>query len=208
MLTLSTLKKVNILFLISVLILSSCTKEGCVDKNALNFDAKADKDDGSCLFNPEVGEAHQGGYVAYVFESGDQGYVEGEFHGLITTKIDQALENEWGCIGTLVGASNSDIGNGSNNTSLILANCSEVEIAAKICNDFSFGGYDDWYLPSRDELNKLYENKDLIGGFANASYWSSTEQDEDFVWGQSFNIGSQFLISKDNTFRVRAIRKF
>jgi len=46
-----------------------------------------------------------------------------------------------------------------------------------LCDDLVFNGYSDWYLPSSDELNKLYLNKSAVGGFSNTFYWSSTEED-------------------------------
>ena len=52
-------------------------------------------------------------------------------------------------------------------------------------------GYDDWYLPSKDELNKLYLNKDAIGGFVNATYWSSTQSSSTLAWFQIFSTGTQ-----------------
>lgn len=202
------MKKVKFLFIASILILSSCKKEGCTDQGANNFDEEAKKDDGSCTYNPKIGEEYEGGFIFHVFEPVDEGFVEGEFHGLITTKLDQAVENKWGCTEALIEATDEKIGAGSKNTNLILDNCSDAEIAAMICNEFSYNGYNDWYLPSKDELNKIYENKDLIGGTASATYWSSSEYDKDMAWGQSFSTGSQNPLSKDNTFRVKAIRKF
>jgi hypothetical protein len=59
--------------------------------------------------------------------------------------------------------------------------------AVKECNQYKGGGYTDWYLPSKDELNQMYKNlhKNALGGFDNfAFYWSSTEGDDDDVWVQ------------------------
>jgi hypothetical protein len=81
--------------------------------------------------------------------------------------------------------------------------------AMKACADLGEG----WRLPTEDELNVLYENKDEIGGFDNDFaedyYWCSTEVSEDIVMYQGFNNGEQDAIPKDyDTFCVRAVRTF
>jgi len=70
--------------------------------------------------------------------------------------------------------------------------------------------YNDWFLPSKDELNKMYENLYLegVGGFSNSYYWSSSELDLNNAWYQYFNDGSQFTDLKSFDVRVRACRSF
>ena len=77
--------------------------------------------------------------------------------------------------------------------------------------------YGDWYLPSKVELNLLYNQKLVVGGLANYYYWSSTEANSHSAWGQYFPSGYQRFISKDYSFiseritpsiRVRAVRTF
>ena len=65
---------------------------------------------------------------------------------------------------------------------------------------------DGWRLPTKDELNILYENMDKIGGFTDEEYWSSTEGGEDFAWAQYFNYGRQNFSDKFNSNSVRAVR--
>ena len=67
---------------------------------------------------------------------------------------------------------------------------------------------DGWRLPTIDELDILYENRDRIGGFASANYWSSTEGDSSGVWIQSFDNGLQGSDVKNPTYYVRAVRAF
>ena len=50
-----------------------------------------------------------------------------------------------------------------------------------------------WRLPTKDELNLLYQNKDKIGGFASSYYWSSTESNDNGVWKQYFYNGLQVI---------------
>ena len=63
-----------------------------------------------------------------------------------------------------------------------------------------------WRLPTKDELNMFYENKEEIGGFANYYYWSSTENDNLNAWTQYFFNGNQLNFNKDYYFYVRAVR--
>ena len=67
-----------------------------------------------------------------------------------------------------------------------------------------------WRLPTKDELNLLYQKKDKIGGFAEYFYWSSTEYINNDAWLKNFNIvGSQSfsnIVTKFGVFNVRAVR--
>ena len=63
-----------------------------------------------------------------------------------------------------------------------------------------------WRLPTRVELLLMYENKDVVGGFANANYWSSTEDNNYNAWKQYFYDGLQNYFSKDNKSSVRAVK--
>lgn len=66
-----------------------------------------------------------------------------------------------------------------------------------------------WRLPTKSELNVLYQNKDMIGGWKGNSYYSSEEYDNDFVWRQRFDDGSQLNDGhKYLTNNVRAVRSF
>ena len=67
---------------------------------------------------------------------------------------------------------------------------------------------DGWRLPTKDELNLLYENKEKIGGFAGSYYWSSTEDGNFYAWYQLFNNGHRYSNIKDATYYVRAVRAF
>ena len=116
------------------------------------------------------------------------------------------------------GADGSAIGTGNQNTIDIIAGCSDDGIAAKLCSDLSITGddgtvYNDWYLPSKNELIKLFENRTAIGGFdMNASYWSSTEGVNPVIdaWIFTFAHGYGADVMKDtlDILQVRAIRSF
>lgn len=172
---------------------------------------------------PVVGESYQGGRVAYIFVSGNPGYVEGECHGIIAATSDQAVKSVyWGCYGTPIsGADGVAIGTGTQNTADIInptTGCSESGIAALICSELNEGGFDDWVLPSKGELSYLYVNRIAIGNFQtsyyDSFYWTSSEASSTEAWIQIFNDGTQDVLMKaynspwDPKSSVRAIRYF
>jgi hypothetical protein len=73
---------------------------------------------------------------------------------------------------------------------------------------FVDGGFSDWYLPGKWELNELYEHKSAVGGFASGVYWSSTEFNANFAWYQYFDNGFQNHFIKNIEWRVRPVRAF
>ena len=149
-----------------------------------------------------------GGIVFYVTGGG--------LHGLEAAPVDQDSAT-WGCFtAPIAGATGSAVGTGAANTAAIVAGCAEPGTAAKVADAYSLNGYDDWFLPSKDELNLMYINIGLgaiapltnVGGFANGYYWSSTYNDYNSAWNQYFDSGSQYPLDKDNSLRVRAVRAF
>lgn len=161
------------------------------------------------LPNLAVGQSYQGGIIAYIFVPGDSGYIAGQTHGLIATSANQSTGSHWGCSGTSITGTSTTLGTGLANTTAIINGCSSSTSAAAICNNLSSGGYSDWYLPSRDELSKLYTNRTLIGGFNNVSYWSSSQAGSTTAWSINFSTGSSSNTStKTTSMYVRAIRQF
>ena len=190
-----------IVFMFSIVLLGSCQKdiEGCTDPLAVNYSASANTANGSCSYTPIIGDTYQGGIVFYL---------DSNSGGLIAAPTDQG-QAEWGCYGTTIsGADGTAIGTGAQNTIDIEAGCTTAGTAADICANLTLGGYSDWFLPSKDELNEMYQNKSTIGGFANSGYWSSTEYDNDYAWIQYFSYGGQGSPYKSGSASVRAIRAF
>ena len=151
-----------------------------------------------------IGKDTLGGKVAYIDASGQ--------HGLIAARTDQSLRIIWGNdLDTR--AAGTAIGTGSENTANIIyyqGNPTGSNYAANLCRNYNGTGYTDWYLPSKDELNKLYINRVAIGSFGGNYYWSSTAYSYSFSWGQYFynNNGLQYCHSNTSPYSVRAVRTF
>jgi hypothetical protein len=153
-----------------------------------------------------VGQSYGGGIVAYIDGTG--------VHGLIAATADQSTGTgiRWynGSY-TTTGATATALGTGLANTNTIIAvqGATTTSYAAGLARAYSGGGYSDWYLPSKDELNQLFLNKGAIGGFAVALYWSSSEYNASIAWSQGFSSGTQYYTyGKNSSNRVRATRAF
>ncbi|MFM2441683.1 MAG: hypothetical protein RL449_324, partial [Bacteroidota bacterium] len=157
-----------------------------------------------------IGEAYGGGIVFYVYDGG--------MHGLITASIDQnaGAGIRWhGGTNTNTRARGDGVGAGLKNTAIIIANQGAVDgnaFAATVCNEYSVtaGGvtYGDWYLPSKHEIYLLSLQRTVIGGFAGAYYWSSTEGNNTDAYFQSFFSAEVKTYAKSYEAKVRAIRAF
>ena len=181
-----------------------------------------------------VGDIYGGGVVFYLLGPLDTGYVEGETHGLIAAEQDQSDANtgiQWIIGGDTQTTTNGNtsvlIGKGQANTEAMMSQANYTGGAATVCYDYSttVNGitYNDWFLPSRDELDLMWTNladsdssgsnsgvgdSGNLGDFANSYYWSSTELDYDSAWEQTFGNGLQYGSFKANSANVRAVRAF
>jgi hypothetical protein len=125
----------------------------------------------------QVGQSFGGGVIAYIFQSGDNGYVDGEYHGLIISNSFSGIGDVvWGTITSVTGTS-EEIGYGSTNTDKIIAAIGSNS-AAGLARSHIAGGKTDWYLPTYKDLLKIYFNISQLPGGSNLyggpSKWSSS----------------------------------
>ena len=157
-----------------------------------------------------VGQTGPGGGIVFF----DKGNSSGGWQYLETAPNDQVSPTDslsgvsWGCSGMSTPVTQLTVGSGESNTSLIVNGCSEPNFAAKVCNDLVLGGQNDWFLPSRDEMNLMRKNTDI--GTINQGYpfyWTSSSSS--YVNSAYCLYRSNFSDSQKNTLGgVRAIRAF
>ena len=168
-------------------------------------------------------------YDVYDFDIGDEGpaggivyydrgyYMNGWRYLELAPKHTEWEEKVWGGRGREVGGLKTYIGAGEENTKKIVdtfghrePNGWSTDYAAKLCADLEYGGYEDWFLPSKNEQEKIYENlvKRGIGNFSSTNYWRSSEKNEEMAWSINFDSGSDGSYYKDSTKCVRASRAF
>ena len=210
---------------------SACSNvSGCLDESACNYDENANIDDGSCEYalegydcegniNVQLGDEVFGGIVFYIDPTNQ--------HGLVSATED--IGNfEWGCFYERVNTTSSLIGHGYQN-SLNIVNHGCVTVggdltAAQACLNIEINGFSDWYLPSRNELEEMYQwlGNDgwdgNVGNFTEAGYWSSTENPyitgtsdlsgSKTSWYVDFTDGSTDYANKSVSFYIRPIRSF
>lgn len=101
------------------------------------------------------------------------------------------------------------IGSGKQNTQLIGENGRAILLILQ----YRQGGFSDWFLPSKAELDLMYINLQMkdLGNFSDGWYWSSTTYklySTNYAWAQRFSDGSQDTKGQGETYSVRPIRQF
>ncbi|MCF6406744.1 DUF1566 domain-containing protein [Chitinophaga filiformis] len=155
----------------------------------------------------EAGDTIKGGLIFYLDKTGK--------HGLVSAPIDQASNIKIPLIYTT--GTSTDTGTGMANTRAMVAALGIGNNPASICDQLSLNGFDDWFLPSKDELSLMHSRLHAIGvgNFASDEYCSSSDINSDAIWCFSFKLGYSYKGLKYgaydryyNTYHVRAVRKF
>jgi len=164
----------------------------------------------------EVGEYKFGGVIFWVNAANNQGLV---------CDINNQDVTSWSCSNYVnTSATGTAIGSGSANTLAIISNsCTSSNGAANVISALSLNGYDDWFLPSKEELDEMYLNRDVIdatsalqGGSdienpaSPLSLWSSSQSANDFnkAWALQFVNASGNDVTKTVILTSRAVRSW
>ena len=123
----------------------------------------------------------------YITLPTDPGYIVGETHGLIAAASDQSDGIPWNDGGDTASA--------------------DTIYAVGLALAYRGGDYTDWHLPDDNQLNKLYLNKTLIGGFSSNYYWGSQPHDG-YDLCQSFLDGTVDTKRGTELLPCRAVRAF
>ena len=184
-----------------------------------NCDGNIDED---CI--PNIGDCKYGGIVIYIAPQPTDLDGDGDLdNGLVVTKEDLLATNfsfnyPESIRLTLAGISATAIGTGQANTTAWMNQPGYTGGVATVCDDYSIIDegvtYDDWFLPSLDELNQIYINKATVnaacgGNNLGNKHWSSTEERNYAVYIQIFNTGVATYEGKGaGGPRIRAVRAF
>lgn len=175
--------------------LSSCTEEYLMDAIEITAEALTREQ----FF---IGDYYQGGIIIALDDSGQ--------HGLIAAIDDQGAANPW-WHGEFVETGAVSSTDGEENTKKIIrVQGIKLPYAAKLCADYQYDGYDDWFLPSKDQLNMLFKNRHVLDGISSQFYWTSTEHEIGRAWVQNLITGEQLLkVTGDQAgMHIRAVREF
>jgi hypothetical protein len=158
------------------------------------------------------GKGPTGGIVFY-----DKGTNTNGWRYLEAAPVETEFKAEWGAYEKNVKGTDTALGTGKQNTQIIvdyLRHIGESGKAAQLCDSLSINGYNDWHLPSKEELNLMYKNlkQKNWSGFSNDWYWSSSQYNSEYSQAQRFGDGSQYTHdyngNKDYVFSARAVRIF
>lgn len=167
--------------------------------------------------SPQYGVELSGGKVTCLMS-------DGGIDNLIAAKKDSSTGITWGGEGIAIGPSAQSDTDGLSNTKAIIATLGrDTKYAALLCDEYEIDAagnspcvqgndcYKDWFLPSRKQLDCLYDHRKEVGGYADDFYWASTEfagYPAYTSWDKFFGDGPHPIASEDDFNRVRCVRYF
>jgi hypothetical protein len=174
---------------------------------------------------PEIGELYGGGVVFYIAPTPTDLDGDGDLDTGLICSIEDLGGITWNknSNNKKTNATFTDVGKGNTNTDLIIAargGAADNYYAAGLARNYRGGGFDDWFLPSKLELNEMYTERVQINRVSLAnygtsfkttdSYWSSTEfpSNKNSAWHKPFSGAPAWWISKSTSYWVRPIRTF
>ena len=178
------------------------------------YAANAGTASGGGNFTHYIGEEYGGGVIFHLWKD-----AQGAEHGLIVDKIDLSTSIDWSNITNIaIGINAESLWDGLSNTNAIVGQVGHMNSAAALCLNSTNGGQSDWYLPSVQEFNMLWNNYYTVARsltqisgatqLQSVSYWSSAENFASSAWFFPFTNGNASTSNKGNNYYVRAIRAF
>jgi hypothetical protein len=156
-----------------------------------------------------IGDYYDGGLIGYILQPEDVGYDQENVHGLIVA-LNAIAPMTFGCFGIFANSTGTERGQGQNNTNTILSACNSPLSAAYYCDNLIYNGKNDWFLPSRQELQKIcqFGSANISYPFGSASYISSTEVDDTRIFIVSGSAASASSGNKQTNASVMPVRYF
>ena len=157
-----------------------------------------------------VGDPGPGGGVVFYDAGSTQSWGRYLEAAPVATEVARAWATTSNQSVDVTGADGTAIGTGATNTLDIVNQTGNVAAtsAAVYCDSLFYGGFDDWFLPSKDDLNQMYLQQTAIGGFSTGDYWSSSDINSNAAWVQAFDDGNPYGDFKSGSFYVRPVRAF
>ncbi|MFP4330513.1 MAG: InlB B-repeat-containing protein, partial [Spirochaetaceae bacterium] len=149
----------------------------------------------------EPGEA--GGVIFYDDEADGTDDIAGARYLEAWTANESGMY-EWKTSQTHTTGTSPAVGSGYENTYSAMTGSEHP--AANVVRNATHGGHSDWFLPSKNELDLMNQNKEAFGAGFSSLLWSSSESTAERAW--FLNLGSVQIVQKDFAGFVRAIRAF
>jgi hypothetical protein len=177
------------------------TGQSCDDGNALTVNDVYGADCVCAGSTPSYTIGSQGPAGGYVFY--DKGSYSNGWRYL--EAYPQTVFGKWGCQSTSISGTNTAIGTGEDNSASILAGCTQTNTVAYLISNLTIGGYDDWFLPSRDELSRIQDVLFApgIGNFPVGFYWSSSQSSA--IYGYFYDFEDDFSDIQSKSYDIVAL---